>query len=132
MVPLSLNKFDLRDYLLHLYGVRTLAVRSFIKQLPITRVRKGSVRDVPGRRRLYRPRSLKRMTVELDRPFVWPAVPDDLEPWDNTRYHQLMDEAEGRVRGTTVPSARKTIAEQAQALLRGQMVWKKGQDLRGM
>lgn len=129
MVPLNLNKFDLRDYLFNAYSVRTLSIRSFIKQLPIQRVQKGSIRDLPGRRQLYRPKSLKRMTVELEKPFVWPETPEDLEPWDHQRYHQLTGEAATRVLkggkgGKEGKGKRLTIGDQAQMLLRGQSLWK--------
>jgi len=136
MVPLSFNKFDLRDYLFHAYAVRTLTIRSFIKQLPIQRVQRGSKRDVIGRRRSYRPKSLKRMTVELESPFAWPEGPEDLVAWDHERYHQLMGEAEKRLVGRNSGEWGKgkedgagggsmtTIAEQAQMLLRGQTMWK--------
>lgn len=132
MVPLSFNKFDLRDYLFHAYSVRTLSVRSFIKQLPIQRVQRGSKRDIPGRRQLFRPKSLKKMSVELEKPFVWPEVPGDLEAWDHGRYHMLVGEAEARASGQTgkggedAQGKRRSIAEQAQMLLRGQSVWKAG------
>ncbi|KAH6610569.1 ribosomal [Trichoderma cornu-damae] len=75
-VPLRLTKFDLRDYLWNLYGVEVTAVRSYVKQQPLTQRSTSS-------RSWYRPQPLKIMTVELARPFQWPQVPADLEPWSN-------------------------------------------------
>jgi len=33
-----------------------------------------------------RPRAIKKMMVEMDRPFVWPEEPTDLTPWDKELY----------------------------------------------
>lgn len=76
-VPLRFNKLDLRDYLLHAYDVGTLAVRSQLRQ---QRPRRSKVHG-----RVYRPPPIKTMTVELAKPFVWPARPDDRSPWVSER-----------------------------------------------
>ena len=78
-VPLTFNKLDLRDYLHNVYGVRTLGVRSQLRQ---QRVRRSKVHG-----RITRPPPIKTMTAELARPFVWPARPTgkDLEPWKPER-----------------------------------------------
>ena len=57
-VPLNINKLDLKDYLYHAYGIPVLSVRSYIKQVPAQK-REGTAK-------WYRPRSLKRMIVEMD------------------------------------------------------------------
>lgn len=75
IVPLNLNKLDLRDYLFNAYGVRVQGVRSFIQQQKITQDKPGAKR--PAQRRHYRPRAIKKMMVELERPFAWPEVPTD-------------------------------------------------------
>jgi large subunit ribosomal protein L23 len=72
-VPLTFNKFDLRDYLLHAYRTPVVAVRS---QLRSQRVRRSKVHG-----RIYRPPPIKTMTVQLAQPFAWPRVPTDLKPW---------------------------------------------------
>ena len=69
LVPLNFNKYDLRDYLFHAYGVRALKIRSYVDQQPVTRNNAG---------RIIRPQSLKRMTVDMDKPFVWPSPPEDM------------------------------------------------------
>ena len=79
-VPLTFNKLDLRDYLHHAYGVATLAVRSQLRQrMP----RRSKVHG-----RITRPPPIKTMTVELAKPFVWPARPDEgeaREAWQPAR-----------------------------------------------
>jgi large subunit ribosomal protein L23 len=79
IVPLNLNKLDLRDYLWHAYGVPVISVRSYIQLQKMRQDKPNASRPAP--RRWYRPRSIKKMTVEMDRPFVWPAEPtgDELE-----------------------------------------------------
>lgn len=72
-VPLTFNKFDIRDYLLHAYRTPVVAVRS---QLRAQKVRKSKVHG-----RVYRPPPIKTMTVQLAQPFGWPRVPTDLKPW---------------------------------------------------
>ncbi|KAI0905805.1 hypothetical protein F4823DRAFT_115022 [Ustulina deusta] len=72
-VPLTFNKFDLRDYLLHAYKTPVLAVRSQLRQ--------QSIRMSKINGRIYRPPPIKTMTVQLTQPFVWPRVPTDIKPW---------------------------------------------------
>ncbi|KAI0840935.1 hypothetical protein F5Y06DRAFT_294206 [Hypoxylon sp. FL0890] len=73
-VPLTFNKLDIRDYLLHAYNVPVLGVRS---QLTQRRPRQSKLHQ-----RIYRPPPVKTMTVELQKPFAWPKEPEDLEPWN--------------------------------------------------
>ncbi|KAI1179350.1 hypothetical protein F4777DRAFT_472014 [Nemania sp. FL0916] len=72
-VPLTFNKFDLRDYLLHVYNTPVVGVRSLLRQQPITK------HKVHGR--AYRPPPIKIMTVQLTEPFVWPRPPTNMRPW---------------------------------------------------
>lgn len=80
VVPLNLNKFDIRDYLYHVYDIRVKSVRSYIQQQKVQQDKPGAL--VPRPRKWYRPRARKLMTIEMERPFVWPAVPDSFEPYD--------------------------------------------------
>jgi large subunit ribosomal protein L23 len=74
LVPLSFSKFDLRDYLYHAYNVRALSIRSYIHQQP--------VRDhTSAPRSFFRPDAKKYMTIEMDKPFVWPAEPESWDKW---------------------------------------------------
>lgn len=79
IVPLNLNKLDLRDYLYNCYGVRVLGVRSYIQQQKVRQDRPGEKR--PAQRRWFRPRAIKKMMVELEKPFVWPDEPESFEPY---------------------------------------------------
>ena len=88
IVPLNFNKLDLKDYLYHVYNVPVISIRSYIQQ---QRVRQDKPEaKLPKQRRWYRPRSVKKMTVEMGAvsdglegtgggPFVWPAEEEDLE-----------------------------------------------------
>ncbi|KAJ9648065.1 mitochondrial 54S ribosomal protein YmL41 [Coniosporium tulheliwenetii] len=78
MVPLNLNKLDLRDYLYNAYGVKVLSVRSFVAQSPVRQDKPDAERPKP--RKWYRERAKKFMVAELERPFVWPDVPEDFSP----------------------------------------------------
>jgi large subunit ribosomal protein L23 len=77
-VPLNFSKFDLRDYLFHAYNVRTVSIRSAIKQQPV----RWTLNPITMmREKLHRPEAEKYMTVEMTQPFVWPEAPKDCKPW---------------------------------------------------
>ena len=77
-MPLNLNKLDIKDYLYHAYGVRVISVRSYVQQ---QRVQQDKERAYdPKRNRWFRPRSIKKMTVQMDKGFVWPEEPTDFKP----------------------------------------------------
>lgn len=72
-VPLNISKLDLRDYLWHLYGVKTLSIRSSV--LPGVLKRKYKIRDQPRRRGpMIRTKARKKMIVQLAKPFRYPKV----------------------------------------------------------
>ena len=78
IVPLNLNKLDIKDYLYHAYDVRVISVRSYVQQ---QRVQQDKERAYdPKRNRWFRPRSIKKMTVQMDKGFVWPEEPTDFKP----------------------------------------------------
>lgn len=78
IVPLNINKLDLKDYLYHVYGVQCLSVRSYIEQQKIAQTKRHL-----GERHVewYRPRATKRMTVELVEPFIYPEAPTEFKPY---------------------------------------------------
>ena len=78
-MPLNLNKLDLRDYLWNVYDIRVNSVRSYIQLQKMRQDKPGAKRPSP--RKWYRPRSIKRMTVEMEQPFVWPEEPKDLDAY---------------------------------------------------
>lgn len=128
IVPLNLNKLDIKDYLYHAYGVRVISVRSYVQQ---QRVQQDKERAYdPKRNRWFRPRSIKKMTVQMDKGFVWPEEPTDFKPWDKDTHTMVKDAQDNEVQtrmpdAITKPTAeRGSIAEQAKRLLRGEVRWK--------
>lgn len=85
-VPLTFNKLDIRDYLLHAYNVPVLGVRS---QLTQRRPRRSKMHH-----RIYRPPPVKTMTVELHKPFAWPKPPEDLTAWNSPQLEKRHEEME--------------------------------------
>jgi large subunit ribosomal protein L23 len=77
IVPLNINKLDLRDYLWNAYGVPVTGVRSYIQMQKLRQDKPHASRPFP--RKWYRPRSIKKMTVEMEQPFVWPEEPESFE-----------------------------------------------------
>jgi len=142
LVPLNLNKLDLKSYLWALYGLPVLSVRSYIIQQ-----RLRAFKQVHGRTvRLWnRPKSLKKMTVEMGVVedgrggrggglFVWPdqlTTMDDFEPWDREVSDAAKKEQDdrqtyetGRDRARVERPDRGAIAEQASRLLSGKETWR--------
>ncbi|GMM27658.1 mitochondrial 54S ribosomal protein YmL41 [Martiniozyma asiatica (nom. inval.)] len=77
IVPKSFNKLDLRDYLYHIYGMRVLNITSALMPGTFTR-------NMPapfGSR--FRSAQVKKMTVDLEEPFVWPAESEEFKEHKN-------------------------------------------------
>ena len=81
--------------------------------------------------RWHRPRAKKFMTVELERPFVWPEEPEDYSAWNKEQMEaskemqEKMSEAEGNRKDLLInEDRRKAMREQAKALLEGRVRWK--------
>ncbi|KAJ5802981.1 54S ribosomal protein [Penicillium pulvis] len=111
-VPLNFNKLDMRDYLQRLYNVGVVRIRSYIEQQPITRV----TRDGRTLGQWRRPKSEKRMTVELRDEFVWPQEPEDLkkwekEAWDSTNKAQQEAQKAGAQKGDASQKPDKELRE---------------------
>lgn len=71
------------------------------------------------------------MTVELEKPFVWPRQPEDLSPWNKaerdeaTELEKGMSKMSASLRDTEVnEERRKAMREQAKELLEGRARWK--------
>lgn len=69
LVPRNFNKLDLRDYLWHIYGLRALNITV---QLLHAKWERG-IRDL-GR---YRGTQYKKMTIDMEEPFIWPELPEE-------------------------------------------------------
>ncbi|KAH8651586.1 hypothetical protein BGZ60DRAFT_388120 [Tricladium varicosporioides] len=127
IVPLNLNKLDLRDYLWHAYGIPVRGVRSYIQMQKVRQDKPNAKRPSP--RRWFRPRSIKKMMVEMEKPFVWPEAPESFAEWDKETFDAAQEdrtqmESKFRPDWHTKPSAeRGTIAEQAKAFLKGEATW---------
>lgn len=77
IVPLNFTKLDMKDYLYKAYDIRTRSVRSYVVQQKVRRIKNLD----EMRREPYRPRAIKKMTVEMNTPFVYPDPPEDLSPY---------------------------------------------------
>ncbi|KAK7707257.1 mitochondrial 54S ribosomal protein YmL41 [Botryosphaeria dothidea] len=128
LVPLHLNKLDLRDYLWHAYGIKCTNIRSFVQQQKMRQ--DDPARKRPMSRRWYRGPSIKKMTVEMDRPFVWPEDPEDWTPYGRDLYKSAQEYGE-KEQKSMLPNAvydgpgdRETLREQAERLRRGEEQWK--------
>ncbi|KAH8808716.1 hypothetical protein F5884DRAFT_793121 [Xylogone sp. PMI_703] len=128
IVPLNLNKLDMRDYLWNAYGVPVKSVRSYIQQQKIRQDKPDATRPRP--RRWHRPRSIKKMTVEMEQPFAWPEEPKDFSPWDKKTFDAAQKDRKA-LEDTFRPDHRQqptkeraSIAEQAQAFLQGKEKWR--------
>lgn len=129
-VPLNFSKFDLRDYLFHCYNVRTVSIRSYIKQQPVRGHRDGP-------REMIREEAEKFMTIEMDRPFVWPEEPENMTPWGEKEEPDVFEIKQergealrislGKEQEEKLEMARK-LREQARGILLGE----KGKKERGL
>ncbi|KAI9705410.1 MAG: hypothetical protein M1836_006165 [Candelina mexicana] len=128
VVPLHLTKIDVRDYIYHAYGIKALNVRSFVQQQKVRQGKPSSLK--PAARQWFRPRAIKKMTVEMERPFVWPDEPEDFEPWDKKTYDAAQESQKAEREKYSLkatqnpPEDRETIAEQARRLLTGKERWR--------
>jgi len=72
-VPLNFSKLDLKDFLWHLYGVKSRSIRSSV--LPGKIRRKWKVKDQPARVGPWvRTLQKKKMIVQLAKPFRYPRM----------------------------------------------------------
>lgn len=137
-MPLKFNKLDIRDYLLHAYNVRSVGVRSAIMRRPI--------RKHPLTMRMHRPRPIKYMTVEMDKPFVWPKEPtaEERKIWHNEETEKRIEQHKkhqermelfqkhGKLPDPTEMKRSKDrtmLAQQAKDLLSGKTKWENKREL---
>lgn len=98
-VPLNFTKFDLRDYLFHAYNVRATNIRSFVKYNAVIKSQAGPY---------WRPDADKFMTVQMDKPFVWPEEPKNTAPWEPAEYKATI-ELQANEMGKSMEARRKEI-----------------------
>ena len=86
----------------------------------------------PAPRKWFRPRPIKKMMVEMEKPFVWPEElkGEDLERWDK-KLHDAASKERREFEDSYRPEARvkpsrerKSMKEQARELLEGKASWK--------
>ncbi|GME24931.1 Lipase GDSL [Neofusicoccum parvum] len=127
LVPLHFNKLDLRDYLWHAYGVRCTNIRSFVQQQKMRQDDHSRKRPMP--RRWYRGPAIKKMTVEMDKPFVWPEEPEDWTEYSRDLYREANKYQEAEQQKMLPdhiyegPEDRETLREQAERLRNGEESW---------
>lgn len=103
-------------------------MRSYIQQQKIRQDKPGEMRPKP--RKWYRPRAIKKMMVEMEKPFVWPVVPEKFDDWDKDTYDAAKKEREEAEKifahdyRQQPAKERTSMAEQAKALLSGKDPWK--------
>lgn len=150
-VPLEFNKLDMRDYMKRVYGIDVLTVRSFVEQQKVTRERKFGL---PGYGPLRRPKSKKKMTIEMTKPFVWPEPPETEEEcvlpvprlpqegllcwqlfffysWNKKEFfesdkfnQEMQDEYRGSNAMKAPETSRESYERQAKDLLEGKATWR--------
>jgi len=76
-VPLDFNKLDMKSYLKQAYNVDVVHIRSTVIQ---QKVQRKPTSSPYSQGRLFRPKSKKKMTVQLVEPFIWPEPIKDLSP----------------------------------------------------
>ena len=124
-----MNKLDLRDYLYHAYNVRVISVRSYIHQQKVVGGKPGAPN--PTANRWFRPRAIKKMTVELESPFVFPKTPENLDEWHQDTWEAAQKDQEkyqersGRLADAMFDAEDRTsVAEQARRLVEGKDIWR--------
>ncbi|SCU88651.1 LAMI_0D10858g1_1 [Lachancea mirantina] len=90
IVPKSFNKLDLRDYLFHLYGLRAMNITTQLLHGKYTRVNPVMPR--------YRQPQIKKMTIDMAEPFIWPEEPEDKEAWSGSLVKELNKYREEKLR----------------------------------
>ena len=130
-----MNKLDLKSYLQNAYALRCISIRSFVQQQPVREDRPGA--RMPQPRRFFRPRAIKKMTIEMERPFVWPPAIEDFAPWDKDRFDgareaqkeqqaEMQRGQEGNPKGllgAKEKEDRAVLRKQAEKLLKGERRW---------
>jgi len=87
-IPLYFTKFDVRDYLLHIYGLEAVRVNTGVQQgRPFRNTMKSQ--GMPGR--WYMSSTEKYAFVEMKEPFVYPDPPSVDERGDYGRSDLQMD-----------------------------------------
>ncbi|KAH3688250.1 hypothetical protein WICPIJ_000775 [Wickerhamomyces pijperi] len=90
IVPKSFNRMDLRDYLYHVYGLRAFNITTQLQHAKFSREGNAVAR--------YRTGQIKKMTIEMTEPFIWPEEPKNKNPWNVKFFKGLEQFAEDKQR----------------------------------
>ncbi|OLL25495.1 DNA polymerase delta subunit 3 [Neolecta irregularis DAH-3] len=77
-VPLNVNKLDIKDYLWNIYGLEVKSVKTLISHGDMAKFNSKK----PGENWKFRLPSKKKAIVEFEKPFYYPEVPKNLNPWN--------------------------------------------------
>lgn len=133
-MPLWFSKLDLRDYLYNAYSLPVLRITSYVQQSRIIQG-KNTTSPRPQYKRWHRPRATKVMTVEMERPFVWPEEDaDGYKAWNlaeskmAVQEQREMEETIGSTKDANEvgKERRESMREQARRLLEGKEKWRSG------
>jgi len=126
-VPLRFSKLDLRDLLWNGFGVWALRINVLLRPNPARpRLYAAAVpaRDLSW----YRPQPRKIMTVEMDKPFVWPQSEEVIDSSERETYLSHLNTRERvflqQVQERQVPADAIMYRDAAQKLLEGRRKWK--------
>lgn len=86
LVPRNFNKMDLRDYLWHVYGLRALNVTVQLLHAKFTRG--------PDDHARYRGPQFKKMTIDMEEPFIWPELPSSIVEKAKQTYNDQIEAVE--------------------------------------
>lgn len=81
IVPKSFNRMDLRDYLYNVYGLRAFNITTQLQHGAFTRDGNAVAR--------YRLGQVKKMTIDMAEPFIWPEEPESKEAWNVDFFNNL-------------------------------------------
>uniref|UniRef100_A0A093Y6Q7 Large ribosomal subunit protein uL23m n=1 Tax=Talaromyces marneffei PM1 TaxID=1077442 RepID=A0A093Y6Q7_TALMA len=110
-VPLEFNKLDMREYMKQLYNVDIISIRSVVEQQKVTRERRdGGFGHGP----LRRPKSKKKMTIEMREPFVWPEAPEDKSAWQPDQFYRLREHSQAYQEASQPSAAAKPVKDEAE------------------
>jgi len=118
----------MREYMKQVYNVDIISVRSYVEQQKVTRERRdGRAGYGPWRR----PRSKKKMTIEMTEPFAWPELPEDQSAWQKDQFYnhykynrEIQESNQPSASAKPVKEEAKAFEEQAKELVEGKQPWK--------
>jgi ribosomal protein L23 len=103
-VPPHVNKLDVRDYLLHIYGVRVTDVRTALFHGKERLFISGS-----GRASYKRDPSWKKVIVTLEEEFHYPPAPNVKRDFGGDEAELIRKRMSARAKGWKLPASMRTL-----------------------